>query len=138
MGTINKLSDKDFTIACVHCGTTSDIQMWPHRDDNGKMVGLVFACSECSSMVPGATVTVAVTYTQEEGPDEQEISEGCICQSCGKRYRVDLNIPDEIWKRIKPEGKSKGAGLLCGSCIMIRIEAEGKTDKFETYRMEIQ
>ena len=47
----------------------------------------------------------------------------CRCQKYGKKYKVDLNVPDELWEKIKPEGKPEGAGLLCGSCIMERIES---------------
>ena len=50
----------------------------------------------------------------------------CICQQCGKNYRVDLNIPDNIWEKIKPANKPVGAGLLCGVCIMKKIEDFGK------------
>ena len=46
----------------------------------------------------------------------------CICQECGKKYTVDLIISDEMWNRIKPNGKSKDGGLLCGACIMAKIE----------------
>ena len=46
----------------------------------------------------------------------------CTCQACGKQYTVDLVIPNEIWEQIKPNGKAPGAGMLCGSCIMARIE----------------
>ena len=49
----------------------------------------------------------------------------CKCQTCGAQYRVDLLIPDDIWERIKPLSKPDGAGLLCGSCIMERLEQEG-------------
>lgn len=45
----------------------------------------------------------------------------CKCYCCGKLYKVDLNIPDELWKIIKPKDKSFG-GLLCGSCIMDKLE----------------
>ena len=47
----------------------------------------------------------------------------CICQECGKKYNVDLNIPDAIWEKIKPAHKLKGSGLLCGGCIMNKIES---------------
>ena len=47
----------------------------------------------------------------------------CKCQSCENQYKVDLLIPDELWEKIKPKNKKEGIGLLCGSCIMIRIEA---------------
>lgn len=52
-------------------------------------------------------------------------SDGCMCQGCGKRYKIDLIIPDELWEEIKPKGKAPGAGMLCGSCIMNRIEHLG-------------
>lgn len=46
----------------------------------------------------------------------------CTCQSCGDKYKIDLIIPDDLWEKIQPKEKPKGAGLLCGSCIMIRLE----------------
>jgi len=46
----------------------------------------------------------------------------CTCQDCGNQYKVDLVIPDELWEKIKPSGKPEGAGMLCGACIMKRIE----------------
>lgn len=49
--------------------------------------------------------------------------DGCLCQGCGDHYTVDLIVPDEVWEKIKPEGKEKSAGLLCGACIMSHIEA---------------
>lgn len=52
----------------------------------------------------------------------------CRCQECGKLYKVDLIIPDNLWEIIKPKGKDTGAGLLCGSCIMKKIEALGNYD----------
>ena len=50
----------------------------------------------------------------------------CICQQCKKDYRIDLNIPDRIWERIKPVGEAYGNGALCGPCIMNKLEAYGK------------
>ena len=47
---------------------------------------------------------------------------GCICQICGKKYKIDLLIPISLWEKIKPKGKEKDAGLMCGSCIMKRVE----------------
>ena len=46
----------------------------------------------------------------------------CTCQICGNKFKIDLDIPDELWEKIKPEGKPEGSGLLCGSCIMNRLE----------------
>ena len=47
----------------------------------------------------------------------------CKCQECGKQYKVDLLIPDKLWEQIRPIYMSKSGGLLCGSCIMSKIEA---------------
>lgn len=44
---------------------------------------------------------------------------GCLCRDCGHRYRVDLGVPDDVWARI---GMPAGGGLLCGSCLMRRVE----------------
>ena len=52
----------------------------------------------------------------------------CTCQECGKQYKVDLIVPDKIWEKIKPIDKPRGGGLLCGSCIMKKIE---KKDNYE-------
>jgi len=54
----------------------------------------------------------------------------CKCQECGKQFKVDLNIPDYLWEIIKPIEKPKGGGLLCGSCIMSRIESISNYDYF--------
>lgn len=52
-------------------------------------------------------------------------AEGCTCQGCGRTYRADMLVPDALWAEIKPEGKPEGAGLLCGRCIVDRLEAQG-------------
>ena len=44
---------------------------------------------------------------------------GCLCKRCGKRYKVDLLIPDDLWYKIN---SNQDGGLLCGSCIMNAIE----------------
>lgn len=53
--------------------------------------------------------------------------QGCLCQGCGRRYRVDLLLNDELWKWIRyPDNPT----LLCGVCIMERIEQIGSFDYF--------
>ncbi|MCW8137877.1 MAG: hypothetical protein KIT58_03140 [Planctomycetota bacterium] len=44
--------------------------------------------------------------------------QGCLCGGCGRRYRVDLVVPDVE------------AGLLCGRCVMDRFEALGEFRAF--------
>ncbi len=46
----------------------------------------------------------------------------CTCQSCGIQYKVDLLVKDALWKKIQPSSAAPGSGLLCGMCIMQRIE----------------
>lgn len=52
----------------------------------------------------------------------------CKCQQCGEQYKVDLIVSDWLWEQIKPKGKPKGAGMLCGPCIMKNIESFGYYD----------
>ena len=44
------------------------------------------------------------------------------CQCCGKKYQLDLIIPDNLWNSIRPKDKPEGGGLFCGTCIMKKIE----------------
>lgn len=46
----------------------------------------------------------------------------CKCQGCGEKYKIDIMVIDGLWEKIKPMGKSVGGGLLCGKCILTRIE----------------
>jgi hypothetical protein len=51
--------------------------------------------------------------------------EGCLCQQCGMRYKVDLSLSDELWTKI-----SGGYDRLCGLCIVRAIERLDKHDWF--------
>jgi len=46
----------------------------------------------------------------------------CKCQCCGQLFTIDILVTDELWEKIKPEGKPEKAGLLCGHCIIRKIE----------------
>lgn len=54
---------------------------------------------------------------------------GCKCGNCGLRYRVDLNVPDEVWLEF---GMPEKSGLLCPMCIGAKLEELGK---FGAYRL---
>ncbi len=58
---------------------------------------------------------------------------GCLCQGCGRRYKVDINVSDELWERLQngdEERDYKRPNLLCGICIMRRIELLGEFDYY--------
>ena len=57
----------------------------------------------------------------------------CTCENCGKKYFVDLIIPDNLWEKIR--GGIKGSGLLCGKCIMERIEMISDYSSFELIKI---
>jgi len=52
---------------------------------------------------------------------EQLVCDCCKCQKCGHKYKLDLIIPDEIWRKITPSKNNEG-GLLCPICIITEIE----------------
>lgn len=60
------------------------------------------------------------------------MEEGCTCQNCGNKYKVDFLVPDEIWGKISPKKGDgyKSGGLLCGRCIADAIEGFGEFDYF--------
>lgn len=49
----------------------------------------------------------------------------CQCQECKTQYKIDLLVPEELWKKI-----NKGRNLLCGSCIMKELEALDRYNYF--------
>ena len=50
----------------------------------------------------------------------------CKCQMCGKYYIVDFLVSDDLWKKISP--KKNDSGLLCGKCIITKIEELNKNE----------
>ena len=56
----------------------------------------------------------------------------CKCQNCNEQYKIDLLIPNNLWSKIRPgQPKSdKESGLLCGSCIMSKLEKLLKTEDY--------
>ncbi len=60
----------------------------------------------------------------------------CKCQECEELYTVDLIIDNELWEKIKPLGKPSGAGLLCGKCIMEKIEIVSTYEGYKLIKIE--
>lgn len=59
----------------------------------------------------------------------------CTCQTCGKKYKVDILVPDDIWLEIRPDkSRPTEAGMMCGKCIMKGIEALDEYNAFELIR----
>jgi hypothetical protein len=46
----------------------------------------------------------------------------CTCHNCGRKYKVDLIVPNDIWNQIRPIGSKGEGGLLCPVCIAKRLE----------------
>ena len=54
-----------------------------------------------------------------------------ICKNGGRKFGMDLIIPNEIWKKIKPKGKPIGAGLLSSLHIVLNLEKIKKYSAWE-------
>lgn len=65
--------------------------------------------------------------TAGERPHDLKAQPGCRCHSCGDHYRVDINVPDEVWRQV---GMPSSSGLLCGKCIANRLEDLGEFNAF--------
>jgi hypothetical protein len=53
-----KDEDAVYNATCIHCGDTDGIQLWPHRNGHGNMIGIVFACAACAEVVKGVNMEV--------------------------------------------------------------------------------
>ena len=62
---------------------------------------------------------------------EETQRNGCKCQECGRYYKVDFNIPKEIW--VKMCGKYN---LLCGCCIVKRLEQLEEWDYWNIVKLD--
>lgn len=86
-------------------------------------------CVLCNpSLVPppvseGEEPTPAPVPAGEPMPDPREA--GCLCGRCGRRYRVDVQVPDALWSSIAGD-----TSLLCPRCIADGLEARGEFDAF--------
>lgn len=54
--------------------------------------------------------------------------DGCLCRDCNFRFKVDFNLPDDLWDKIE------GGGALCGLCIVERLELLDDFDSFDLTR----
>ena len=53
-------ADEDYIIVCVLCNSARHLQMIPHRDDGGKLVGWIFTCKNCAEKVYGSKITMEI------------------------------------------------------------------------------
>lgn len=65
----------------------------------------------------------ATSPSDDVSDDPRE--KGCRCQRCGTRYRVDINVSDDLWAKIHGN-----ENLLCGPCVIGSVELLGKLDYF--------
>jgi hypothetical protein len=77
-------------------------------------------------------MNIAKTIFKILKPSKHYTKDGYLCQGCGRRFKVEVNISMELWLKIRPLKKDGGSGLLCGECIMRRIEAFGE---FASYKL---
>lgn len=55
--------------------------------------------------------------------------DGCICQECGGRYKVDVLVSNDLWARLGYDHED----MVCGECIVDGIERLGE---FGAFRLE--
>lgn len=54
---------------------------------------------------------------------------GCTCDRCENKYKIDLNLPDELWEKIN----TSQFELLCPECIG---ELLTNLNEFGAYRLQ--
>lgn len=111
---------KRFEMRCVECGENEKLFMLPHRDKNGNMVGVLFACDACRDIVQGSECIIDARRDEEIAVLKARI-ENLEHAYCG--------IFDK-WEALKAEIERKDAVLrhiqsFCGD------EMIGETDILE-------
>ena len=41
----------DYRCSCINCGAVDGLLLFPHRNEQNKMVGMVYACEKCAPVV---------------------------------------------------------------------------------------
>lgn len=47
-----------YNATCISCGEHENIQLWPHRNGHGDMIGFVFGCDKCADIVQNVTMII--------------------------------------------------------------------------------
>ena len=65
-----EVDDPKYIVACLLCSDTEDLVMLPHRSRvTERMVGWIFVCLPCSTMILGGKLDITVTARQEKEDD---------------------------------------------------------------------
>jgi hypothetical protein len=54
-----------FELRCVECGENKNLTMLPHRDKDGNMVGVLYACEKCRETVQGSECIIDARRDEE-------------------------------------------------------------------------
>jgi len=76
-GTVTAPIDPEaqYNMTCISCGSTKDIQWWPHRNGHGMLVGFVFACPACKHIVEGMRLDMPGVRADKTLLPEVELTE---------------------------------------------------------------
>ena len=107
------------------CGHNGGIERRPGESSrNNKRLPNAMQCMACWLVEKqGVEFAEAVETARKSGVIIDPAIDGCTCQVCGKIYRIDFIVPDDVWEQIKPNGLPTGSGMLCGRCIADRMES---------------
>lgn len=113
------------------CGTRElTVCFDPHGANRPDIV----ACDFCNLRCPIDVWQNLPRVSSTEGKQIRETNpaeRGCLCQRCGRRYHVDLQVSEGLWNRIHGE-----YNLLCGPCITNEIEALNEAGHYHLIRVE--
>ena len=94
MGHIEKTQDAKYNATCIHCGDTKDIQLWPHRNGHGNMIGFVFACAGCADVVKGVWMQIHGIRGHGESESDTPLTDEVMRQSSADAGSAWLEMRD--------------------------------------------
>jgi len=54
---LKSIDDMTYTLRCIRCGGTSNLESIPHRIKNG-VVGMIFCCKDCKKLVYNSEIKI--------------------------------------------------------------------------------
>ena len=58
-----------YNAECISCGETDKLELWPHRNGHGGMIGFVFLCQGCKSFASGISMDIHGIRGEDTNPE---------------------------------------------------------------------